>query len=58
MIDLNMSVKIKVEKLVEHLPGHVKAVIDRGRKQATLGFFTPHEEVMKKYAKYWIDKKP
>lgn len=53
-----MSVKIKVEKLVEHLPGHVKAVIDRGRKQATLGFFTPHEEVMKKYAKYWIDKKP
>ncbi len=34
------------------LPEHVKAGIQRGRKQAMEGKVTPHEEVMKKYAKY------
>ncbi len=34
------------------LPDHVKAGIERGRKQAAEGKLTPHDEVMKKYAKY------
>lgn len=34
------------------LPDHVKAGIDRARKQADAGLLTPHDEVMKKYAKY------
>ena len=32
------------------LPEHVKAGIDRAKKQADAGLLTPHEEVMKKYA--------
>ncbi|HZY35222.1 MAG TPA: hypothetical protein VFE53_01160 [Mucilaginibacter sp.] len=34
------------------LPEHIKAGIERGRKQAAEGKLTPHDEVMKKYAKY------
>lgn len=34
------------------LPQHVKAGIERSRKQAEAGLLTPHDEVMKKYAKY------
>jgi predicted transcriptional regulator len=34
------------------LPEHVKAGIQRGQKQAAEGRLTPHDEVMKKYAKY------
>ena len=34
------------------LPDHVKAGITRSRKQAEAGLLTPHEDVMKKYAKY------
>ncbi len=34
------------------LPDHVKAGIERGRKQAAEGKLTPNDEVMKKYAKY------
>lgn len=34
------------------LPEHVKAGIERGRKQATEGKLTPHDEVMKKHGKY------
>ena len=34
------------------LPEHVKEGIERGRKQAAEGKLTPHDEVMKKYAKY------
>lgn len=34
------------------LPEHVKAGIERGQKQAAEGKLTPHDEVMKKYAKY------
>lgn len=34
------------------LPDHVKASIERAKKQAEAGLLTPHEEVMKKYAKY------
>lgn len=34
------------------LPEHVKTGIERSRKQAEAGLLTPHEEVMKKYAKY------
>jgi predicted transcriptional regulator len=34
------------------LPEHVKAGIERGQKQAAEGMLTPHDEVMKKYAKY------
>ena len=34
------------------LPEHVKAGIKRGQKQAAEGKLTPHDEVMKKYAKY------
>jgi len=36
----------------DDLPPHVKAGIERGRKQAAEGKLTPHDEVMKKYAKY------
>jgi len=34
------------------LPDNVKAGIERGRKQTAEGKLTPHDEVMKKYAKY------
>ncbi len=34
------------------LPEHVKAGIERGRKQAAEGKLIPHDAVMKKYAKY------
>lgn len=34
------------------LPEYVKAGIERSRKQAEQGLLTPHDEVMKKYAKY------
>jgi len=34
------------------LPEHVKAGINRGQQQAAEGKLTPHNEVMKKYAKY------
>jgi len=34
------------------LPAHVKEGIERSRKQAEQGLLTPHDEVMKKYAKY------
>ena len=34
------------------LPLHVKAGIERGQKQASEGKLTPHDEVMKRYAKY------
>jgi hypothetical protein len=34
------------------LPDYVKAGIKRGQKQAAEGKLTPHDEVMKKYAKY------
>lgn len=34
------------------LPPHVKAGIERGKKQAAEGKLTPHDEVMKRYAKY------
>ncbi|MBS1530996.1 MAG: hypothetical protein JSU01_11850 [Bacteroidetes bacterium] len=34
------------------LPEHVKAGIERSRKQAEQGLLTPHDEVMKKYAKF------
>ncbi|MEO8886294.1 MAG: hypothetical protein ABI367_09545 [Mucilaginibacter sp.] len=33
------------------LPENVKAGIERSRKQAESGVLTPHDEVMKKYAK-------
>ena len=36
----------------DDLPQHVKAGIKRGQKQAAEGKLTPHDEVMKKYAKY------
>ena len=36
----------------DDLPEHVKAGIERGRKQAAEGKLTPHNEVMKKYGKY------
>jgi len=34
------------------LPENVKAGIERAKKQADAGMLTPHDEVMKKYAKY------
>jgi hypothetical protein len=34
------------------LPEHVKAGIERGKKQAEDGKLTPNDEVMKKYVKY------
>jgi len=34
------------------LPEHVKAGIERGKKQAAEGRLTPHADVIKKYAKY------
>jgi len=38
--------------LWDELPEHVKAGIERAQKQANEGLLTPHDEVMKKYAKY------
>jgi hypothetical protein len=35
-----------------NLPEHVKQGIERSKKQADAGLLTPHEDVMKKYAKY------
>jgi hypothetical protein len=40
------------EKFWNDLPKHVKTGIERGRKQAAEGKLTPHDRVMKKYAKY------
>ncbi|MDP9048785.1 MAG: hypothetical protein M3N14_11665 [Bacteroidota bacterium] len=34
------------------LPEHVKAGIERGRKQAAEGKLTPHDDIIKKYIKY------
>jgi hypothetical protein len=34
------------------LPAHVKAGIEKSRKQADAGLLTPHDEVKKKYTKY------
>lgn len=34
------------------LPQYVKAGIERARKQAEQGLLTPHDEMIKKYAKY------
>jgi predicted transcriptional regulator len=34
------------------LSEHVKSGIERSKKQADNGLLTPHEDVMKKYAKY------
>jgi hypothetical protein len=34
------------------LPEHVKEGIARSKQQADAGLLTPHEEIMKKYAKY------
>ena len=34
------------------LPQYVKAGIEKSKKQADAGMLTPHDEVMKKYAKY------
>ena len=36
----------------DELPEHVKAGIERGKKQADAELFTPHQTVMKKYEKY------
>jgi len=40
------------ENFWNDLPEHVQAGIERGRKQAAEGQLTPHDEVMKQYAKY------
>ncbi|HTD41614.1 MAG TPA: hypothetical protein VK671_13385 [Mucilaginibacter sp.] len=34
------------------LPEHVKAGIEKSRKQADAGLLTQHEDVIKKYTKY------
>jgi hypothetical protein len=61
LLDINNdALIIQVKELLENhekelwddLPAHVKAGIERGKKQADAGMFTPHEEVMKKYEKY------
>jgi len=36
----------------DDLQEHVKAGIKRGQKQAAEGKLTPHDEVMKRYARY------
>lgn len=36
----------------DDLPEHVKVGIKRGQKQAAEGKLTPHDEVMKRYARY------
>ena len=45
---LNHSEKV----ILEELPKHVQEGIKRGLKQAEEGKLTPHDEVMKRYAKY------
>ncbi len=43
---------LKEKDFWNDLPEHVKVGIKRGQKQAAEGKLTPHDEVMKKYAKY------
>ncbi|HEY0245560.1 MAG TPA: hypothetical protein VGC01_08365 [Mucilaginibacter sp.] len=50
----------QVKEVFEHsekdfwndLPENIKTGIEHSRKQAEAGMLTPHDEVMKKYAKY------
>ena len=44
--------KGQVKDFWEDLPEHVKAGIERAKKQVRDGKVTSHDEVMKKYAKY------
>jgi predicted transcriptional regulator len=44
--------KLKEIDFWNDLPEYVKAGIKRGQQQAAEGKLTPHDEVMKKYAKY------
>ncbi|MGH2645293.1 MAG: hypothetical protein ACRDE2_15165 [Chitinophagaceae bacterium] len=48
----NLSLPKHYEDFWNDLPQQVKAGIGRGKKQASEGKLTPHDEVMKKYAKY------
>jgi hypothetical protein len=43
---------ITIQANENDLPEHAKAGIERARKQADAELLTPHEEVIKKYAKY------
>ena len=57
----DQSVLLQIKEVLESnskdfwndLPEHVKAGIERGRKQAAEGKLTPNDEVMKQYAKYF-----
>ncbi|WCT12745.1 hypothetical protein [Mucilaginibacter jinjuensis] len=52
--ELLQQIKVVFENhhVEENLPEHVKEGIQRSLKQASDGLLTPHDEVMKKYAKY------
>ncbi|MCO5946174.1 hypothetical protein [Mucilaginibacter flavidus] len=47
-----LNAKNKEKDFWNDLPEHVKAGIELVQKQAADGKLTPHDEVMKKYAKY------
>ncbi|WP_293785863.1 hypothetical protein [uncultured Pedobacter sp.] len=49
-LDMLLNYNEKVE--LDQLPKHVQEGIKRGLKQAKEGKLTPHNEVMKRYAKY------
>ena len=50
--ELDMLLNYSEKVVLEELPKHVQEGIKRGLKQAEEGRLTPHDEVMKRYAKY------
>lgn len=52
--ELLQQIKVVFEnhQIEENLPEHVKEGIQKSLQQASDGLLTPHDEVMKKYAKY------
>lgn len=50
--EVEMLLNANERVVLEELPKHVQEGIMRGLKQAEEGKLTPHDEVMKRYAKY------
>ncbi|MGQ7853538.1 hypothetical protein ACUN24_04760 [Pedobacter sp. WC2501] len=50
--EIEMLLNYNEKVVLEELPKHVQEGIKRGLKQAEEGKLTPHDEVMKRYAKY------
>ncbi|QNN41822.1 hypothetical protein [Pedobacter roseus] len=50
--ELDMLLNYNEKVVLDELPKHVQEGIKRGLQQAKEGKLTPHDEVMKLYAKY------